>query len=1023
MCFLYRSIFLMAFITGSFELLADTTTLSKKQPQFIVENWKQSDGLPSNTIRYISQTPDGYLWLTTPAGLVRYDGYEFYILNEEDVISENFGPIETDLNGNLWIGTYGNGLVHYENGYFKYYMTDNILANDVLTVEIDNDNKVWATTKGGLYNIKDGKLQQVVLPNADKLGQPISISKDGAGNMWIYLSSGLLYNLITGETVDTGFKFYKIANRQWQSWDFIFDNKDQWWLATPEGVLYPTENGKTKLVTTNNGLTSNAIRNIKRGSDGTIWLGLGEGLFRLRNDGQINMAVTIDGADNVRVGGIYEDRDGSIWFGSYTDGLWRIDKSPFVLYSREDGINSNQVWTVVEGPDRKVWVGTEDGLFVINEDHSVSTIYELENIPIRSLCIDKYDRLWIGTDRQGIYIYVKGKIKHLDQPFFDHIDHDFIKMIYEDPLLSNVIWIGTQSDLVKLKDEKIETILNIGFVSAALKDKLGNLWCTSETGLYRFGEKDTLHYSSEPGLSSNRLVDLFEDPTDGSLWIGSGGGGLIHFKDNKFTAYMRKDGLNTNDVWGIANDASGNLWLSCDEGLRSLSIAEIEDYDKGELELLPVVNFGKKTNRSVIEFNSLGFPLTSMSREGAIWFPSMSGAVKVNPFYQSKITDPKLYIQRMMGDMGSYDLDSVISVNKTDRDIEFKYAAVYFGNYQSINYEYMLEGYDREWNKAGKRSSAFYTNLPPGRFKFRVRLDDSWGHQEKHITLVIQPHFYETAWFYFIVIVSIFSLVYYIFTVRTRSIRLRNNQLSQLNRQITEAFKELEDKNTEMVRFNYTVSHDLKSPLITIQSFLGILEEDLEIGDHEAVKQDIMRIGKAASNMNVLLNEILELSKVGLVVNELQNSSMTEIVNDALGNLEGKINNVEIIVHPDLPNAMCDKRRIMEVIQNLVENALKFRFQEKHRIEIGYRHENETNVFYVKDNGIGIEEEFLKKVFQIFERLDQEIEGTGIGLALVKRIIETHGGKVWVESEGKGKGCTFCFSLTEDLDSVNNKKP
>jgi PAS domain S-box-containing protein len=225
---------------------------------------------------------------------------------------------------------------------------------------------------------------------------------------------------------------------------------------------------------------------------------------------------------------------------------------------------------------------------------------------------------------------------------------------------------------------------------------------------------------------------------------------------------------------------------------------------------------------------------------------------------------------------------------------------------------------------------------------------------------------------------------------------------------------ELEARSAEMERFTYTVSHDLKSPLITIQGFLGLLEKDAMAGDMAQMHTDITYIRAAATTMQRLLNELLELSRIGRVVNPLTEVSLSELAQEAVTLVSGQITarGVQVHIAPDLPVVVGDRPRLLEVLQNLLDNAVKFMgTQPRPCINFGVRRDAEETVCYVRDNGIGIEPRYHEKVFGLFERLDSTSDGTGIGLTLVKRIIEVHGGRMWVESAGEGHGSTFCFTL------------
>jgi PAS domain S-box-containing protein len=225
---------------------------------------------------------------------------------------------------------------------------------------------------------------------------------------------------------------------------------------------------------------------------------------------------------------------------------------------------------------------------------------------------------------------------------------------------------------------------------------------------------------------------------------------------------------------------------------------------------------------------------------------------------------------------------------------------------------------------------------------------------------------------------------------------------------------ELESKNTELDRFNYTVSHDLKSPLITIRGFLGYLEKDFQTNDTEHTRADIMRIAEAVGKMERLISTLLELSRSGKSVDTPDQIPFTGLALEAAGLLDVslKTRGISLTIDENLPVVSGDRERLLQVMTNLIENAVKFMGDQKEPVvQVGVRIETAGQAFFVRDNGLGIRKEDQPKIFGLFERLNPNIPGTGIGLATVKRIIEAHGGKIWVESEGAGKGTTFWFTL------------
>ncbi len=248
----------------------------------------------------------------------------------------------------------------------------------------------------------------------------------------------------------------------------------------------------------------------------------------------------------------------------------------------------------------------------------------------------------------------------------------------------------------------------------------------------------------------------------------------------------------------------------------------------------------------------------------------------------------------------------------------------------------------------------------------------------------------------------------------------RNAELAGLNDKLEDALaarqglvEELGGRDTELERFAYTVSHDLKAPLITIRNFAGFLVKDVAAGDLERFRLDVDRIMAAAARMLKLLDDLLELARAGRTLGPRVAASMSDVAREAADNLPG-LARAELVLPPGLPIVSADRARLVEVLQNLLGNAIKFMGDEtRPRIEVGVREGSDGNVFFVADNGLGIEPRYHDTVFGLFERLDPKAEGTGVGLAVARRVVERHGGRIWVESEGRGRGSRFCFTFPD----------
>ncbi len=292
---------------------------------------------------------------------------------------------------------------------------------------------------------------------------------------------------------------------------------------------------------------------------------------------------------------------------------------------------------------------------------------------------------------------------------------------------------------------------------------------------------------------------------------------------------------------------------------------------------------------------------------------------------------------------------------------------------------------------------------------------------------VARPSPWQTWWAYGLYLLALVTMVLGYHRYQRLGLgreRQINRQLRQADVQKSELIEELKAKNAELERFSYTVSHDLKSPLVTIKGFLGLVRKDLAAGDEKRMEHDLERLGAAADKMALLLDDLLQLSRVGRQANTMMTVPMGIVATEAVSVLAAEIteSGVEVEVEPDMPQVVGDRLRLVQVLQNLLQNAIKYMgSQPSPRVTVGVRPETDDtsmSVFFVSDNGIGIEPADHDKVFGIFQRLDNSGDGVGFGLALVKRIVEVHGGRIWVESEGRFRGTTFCFTLMRPLGGV-----
>lgn len=1023
------------------------------------------DSLSHNEVVAICEGPEGYLWIgTRGGGLERFDRleerFDHFRLDPADPTSlsdDIVWHLLLDSRGELWIAT-RSGFDRYdrESGGFVRYRHDpgdaNSLAQDMVNaMHEDRQGYLWLATHGGLDRFdRDTATFVHFRHDPDDPSHSLShlrvndVHSDADGYIWIATADGL-------DRWDPSAETFR---------HFRHDPADGGSLGGNEVIdLLVDGAGNLWVAVRNAGLSR--------------WSAATETFTRFRHDPADPRSLSHD-----HVAQIYEDRNGILWVGSY-DGVNRYEpgRDQFKAYrwhaGEPPGLASNSIHAIIEDRREALWVGTLDaGLHRIDRERGTFAYYRADPEDPRSLphdavyeiYEDRTGRIWVGTGGGGLAEFDPASdafVRHGHGPEDPlSVVSDFVTEILEDS--SGRMWIGTPEGLALfdrgrgsfLRFPADTSELGRAWFRASLEDRTGALWFgTNSQGLYRLepGAEALTAYRHDPadesGLSSDGISTLFES-SNGILWVGTTGGGLngIVPGRRRFLRYLASDGLASNIVRGILEDEAGVLWISTSRGLTRFDPAA-ETFD----------NFDVDDGLASDEFYSEAALATAA---GEMLFGSNGGLTAFRPERIVRdtrappvvLTEFRLFNEPVRPRRIDPDSPLERSIVATDEIVLshrqnaflFEFAALHYASPRKNRYAYRLQGFDQDWieTDAAKRF-ARYTNLDPGEYVFRVKGSNhhgAWNHEGAAVRLVVRPPPWESPWAYasygvlFAALVSAGVGLYRRKVARERAVSARQRRelasvVEQKTAQLERAMADLKAKNAELEGFAYTVSHDLRSPLMTIVGFIGLLRRDVGAGRLDRLDEDARRIEDGAKKMSRLLSELLELSRVGRMVNPPKRLPFGDLVREALDVVAGQITDcgAEVDVAADLPEVVGDQVRLVEMIQNLLANAVKFMGEQPApRIEVGVTSAGADRVFYVRDNGVGIDARYHAKIFGLFERLDSEVEGTGIGLALVKRIVEVHGGRIWVESAGEGRGSSFCFTLPglhEKAESPGEPEP
>ncbi len=1066
-----------------------TASLDPDRPiaQYIHQGWQTAQGLPQNSVLSMAQTADGYLWMGTEEGLVRFDGVKFTTFDKHTAGLQN-NLVQTlllDRQQNLWIGTTGGGLSKFSHGKFTAYTTRNGLSNDsILSLYQDPRGALWiGTDGGGLIRFENGAFH--VFTKADGLPDNVvfSIAGDAYGNLWIGTHGGLC-KLSDGV-------FHSFSEKEGLGSNRIHsvyvDRHGTVWVGTNGEGLYRLEPTGTTRYTTKDGLTSNAILSMYEDAAGSLWIGTGGGgLDRLAN-GKFSSFTEKDGLLGKDVWAILEDREGSLWIGTAGGGLNCLKKGSFTTLSTSDGLISDTILPVYEDSQGALWMGSDRGLMRW-KDGRVTTYTTKQGLPdnlVFSITEDHQGSMWIGT-RRGLVRLRDGKLDAFSAR--NGLPNDLVVSTYTDR--KGDLWLGTRGGLTHFDGRQFVTYttrdgLSNNYVLAIYEDKDGVLWVgTGGGGLNELKNGRFRAYTTKNGLSSDFIFSIFAD-TDGTLWLGTQGGGIDRFRRGNFTSYTSDKGLYDDAVFQILDDGLGRLWMSSNRGVFSVSKKQLDAFADRRIASITSTVYGTADGMKSQECNGAFQPAGWRTRDGRLLFPTTGGLAMVNPANLVKsVKPPQTVLERVLVNNKDVPFDKPLIIPPGKGQLEFQFTAPSFIAPEKIQFRYLLEGFDKDWTLAGTRRIAYYTNIPHGEYRFRVRAgsDDFWSERGPLVSLTLKPHYYQTRTFGFGVVFAAITLFAAAYRLRVSQLHARERRLvllvnertsalqeseSQLRRSRDELELRVQERTSELVGANQALeaeiavrrrteeqlilaketaesasraksdflanmSHEIRTP---INGILGMTDVTLSTQLNPEQREYLELVKFSADSLLGIVNDILDFSKIEARKLTLDRTpfqlrkSLDELVR-SLG-LRARQKNLSLTAKLDgIPNDVVgDPLRLRQVLLNLLDNAIKF--TTKGGVSLSATIDELSNGaallhFAVADTGIGIPANKQKTIFEAFSQADtsstRRYGGTGLGLTISYQLAAMMGGRLWVESQA-GSGSTFHFTARLEVSSAPRVLP
>jgi ligand-binding sensor domain-containing protein/signal transduction histidine kinase len=1034
-------------------------------------NYTTAQGLAANSILSMIQDCDGNIWFGSEVGLSKYNGKSFTNYRMTNGIDgENYiASMFQDKSGNIWIGTMGS-LFQYNGKSFINYTKSHGLSNDtILCIFQDKAANIWFGSSGRGVNKYDGKTFANYTTAQGISGNSIlSIIQDNKGALWFGTNQGA--TKYDGKYFTDFTKGLTLINKNF--WRILQDSKGNIWFGTNNGVIkyddkdLQSGNGGFTNYTTAQGLPDDEINDIIEDRSGFIWFSTGQGGLSRFEGNSIRTYSPSQGLSGRNVLSILQDTLGNFWFGSEQMGVTKYDGKRFSNYAKAQGFAGYKIHKILQDKAGNVWFAAINGL--IKYDGKCFTNYNkvqgLTGNFFYCLLQDVKGNIWIGTIGKGVYKFDgSGFINYTTA---QGLPSDNITTIIQDK--NKNIWFGTYGggaskfDGANFTNYKIAEVSSDNNISSMMQDKAGNIWfSTNGNGVTRYDSKNFMKFNTTLGLPDNTINCIVEDSVRKIIWFGTNKG-LAGIKrdslsnDNIVEVFNKSTGYPIKDINSMCLDKNGILWCGC--GDNKVIKFDYSTVNKNMIPLnLKIQNI--KINDQLMCWNNLVKNSNGKKIiDSLILLNEMvtTFGKALSPAALDSIRNKQIGIRfDSISKFNAVPLSLVLPYKDNNLTIEF--AAIEPDLPKQVKYQYKLEGYNKDWSPSSNNTTAIFGNIPEGSYTFKLKALSPYGiWSETEYKFKVLAPWYRTWWAYFIYallfIGTIWSFIYYRSQQLRRENRILEEKVEHRTEQLKQSLENLKATQSQLIQsekmaslgeLTAGIAHEIQNPLNFVNNFSEVntelideLAQEADKGNIEEVKtiasdikaneQKINHHGRRAdaivkgmlqhsrsstgvkepTDINALTDEYLRLSYHGLRAKDNSFNATTKTdFDESIGNINiipQDIGRVLLNLYNNAFYAVSEKKKALPDYEPIVSVSTKG--------SLSFGEGRGEVKIIVSDNGNGIPQKIVDKIFQPFFTTKPTGQGTGLGLSLSYDIIKAHGGEIKVETK-EGEGTEFIIQL------------